>query len=124
MILVGHLQKVPVLFCFAEWRRVGLHGRKPTRLTTFGELKPIGQPPNLKYLVVTKKLVIKMYLPLVSTTKEIHAHTKVTMRQVVVPTCTFAVHAIHKARTPPTPLKIVVSQKTTRALQKCSAKSN
>ena len=54
MISVGHLQKFPMLFCFAEWRRVVLHGRKPTRLTELGELMLIGQPPNLKHLVVAK----------------------------------------------------------------------
>ena len=117
MIVVGHLQKVPMLFYFAEWSRVVLHGRKPIRLTELGELMLKGQPPNLKYLVVAKKLVIKMHLPLVSTTKGDHETGGRTVR-------TFALHVMHKARTLPTPLKIVVNQKMTRALQKCSVKSN
>ena len=85
MILVGHLQKVPTLFCFAEWRKEGLHGRKPITLTELGELMLICQPPNLKYLVVVKNLVIKMHLSLVSTSKETHLQYMSCTRQECFP---------------------------------------
>ena len=48
MILVGRLQKIIMLFCFAEWRTAVLHGRKPIRLTELEELMLIGLLPNPK----------------------------------------------------------------------------
>ena len=122
MILVGRLQKVLTLFFFAEWRRAVLHGKKPIKLTVLEELMLICPLPNPKYLVVTRKSVPKMQQSLVGTSKETLVLTKVIMIPTVLHIYIFVVPVTRKARLLPIHPKIVANQKTTRALQKCSAK--
>ena len=109
---VGLLQKVLMLFCFAEWRRIVLHGRKPIRLTVLEELMLIGPLPNPKYPVVTRKFVPKLDQSLVGTSKETPVLAKVIMIPMVVHSYIFVVPVTHKVKLLPIHLEIVVNHKT------------
>ena len=54
MILGFQQLRVPTQFCFAEWRRAVLHGKKPTKLIESKEHMRIDPPPNHKPLIVRK----------------------------------------------------------------------
>ena len=68
--------RVPTLFCFAEWRRAVLHGKKPPRLTESEEHMLIDPPLNHKPPMLRKKSVPKIHPCHVGIFKKIRVPTK------------------------------------------------
>ena len=122
MILVFQQLRVLMRFCFAEWRKAALHGKKPTRLIELEGHMLTDPPPNHKTLMLRKNQVAKIHLCPVGTSKRTLVLIKMITIPVVVHSCTSVASATPRARLPPTHPKIVVKQKTIRALQKCSAR--
>ena len=63
MILGFQQLRVPTWFCFAEWRRAILHGRKPTKLIESEEHMLIDPAPNHKPLMLKKSSTKESSMP-------------------------------------------------------------
>ena len=100
-----------------------LHGMKPTKLIELGELMLIGPHRHIKTLKVTKNQEIKNILCPVDIFRKTPVHTKVTIKlgedyiYISVPIVILREEMWHIH------LRNVEKQKTSKALQKCSAKT-
>ena len=122
MTLGGQPQKAHTQCCCVRWRRVGLHGMKPTKLIGLDELMLIDPLLHLKVLKVAKNQEIRNIPFHVDTTRKTPVHIKVTMKLGGGYTYTYVPIVILKEKMWHIHLKTVGKQKTSEALQKCSAK--
>ena len=117
MTLAGQPQKAHMQSYYVKWRRVELHGMKPTKLIGSVELMLIDLLFSLKVPRTLKNQVAKTNPCHVDTTKRTLVHTKVTTKLGENYTFTYVATAIYKVKMLCTPLRIVEKQKTSRALQ-------
>ena len=117
MTLGGRLRKACMQCYCVRWRRAGLHGMKPKRLTVFAELTLIGRPPYLKVHIVTKSRAPKTNQCHVGIIRKVLALIRAIMTLVADCICTFVAIAIHRAKVCHIRLKTARKQKTSRAVE-------
>ena len=121
MILGFRQPKPHMQFCFAEWRKVVSHGRKPTKSTGLEEHMLIDPPLMAKILIRRKKQPRQILVCPVGIFKRTLVPTKMTMIPMDVRIYMSAASVIPRAKRLPTHLRTAGKQKTRGALQKFSA---